>query len=64
MFDVVTLIEAALGSFKNYVDRKGWVGGQSNVYAHNVNDLFFLPHSSTRGRWVVNKSLKICLRRC
>ena len=20
------------GAFKNYVDRKGWVGGQSNVY--------------------------------
>ena len=52
MFDVVTLIEAALGSFKNYVDRKGWVGGQSNVYAHNVNDLFFyLIHLRGVGGW-------------
>ena len=21
-----------MGAFKNYVDRRGWVGGQSNVY--------------------------------
>ena len=29
-----------IGSFSNYVDMKGWMGGQSNVYAHKVNDLF------------------------
>ena len=25
-------VENVMGSFKNYVDRRGWVGGQSNVY--------------------------------
>ena len=25
------------GLFKNYVDRRGWVGGQPNVYAYKVN---------------------------
>ena len=38
------------GSFKNYVDRRGWVGGQSNVYVIkkvSVNKL------STRGGKVV-----------
>ena len=29
-----------LGTFKNYVDRKGWVGGKSNDYAHKVKDIF------------------------
>ena len=26
------IINLVLGAFKNYVDRRGWVGGQSNVY--------------------------------
>ena len=30
-----------LGAFKNYVGNKGWVGGQSNVYAYKVNEVFF-----------------------
>ena len=28
------------GPFNNYVDRKGWVVGQSNVYAYKINGLF------------------------
>ena len=28
------------GSFNNYVDRREWVGGQSNVYAYKVNERF------------------------
>ena len=28
------------GAFKNYVDRKGWVDGQSNVYTYYVNGIF------------------------
>ena len=28
------------GSFNNYVDRKGWMDGQPNVYAYKVNDCF------------------------
>ena len=24
------------GSFNNYIDKKGWVGGQPNVYTANV----------------------------
>ena len=32
--------ELGKGTFKNYVDRKRWVGGQSNVYANKMNDHF------------------------
>ena len=28
------------GAFKNYVDRKGWIGNQSNFYANKENELF------------------------
>ena len=38
-----------LGAFKNYVDRKGWLGSQSNVYAYNVNDLFLLTSFIYKG---------------
>ena len=27
------------GPFNNYVNKKGWVGGQSNFYAYIINDL-------------------------
>ena len=30
------------GPFNNYIDREGWVGGNSNVYVHIINDLFSL----------------------
>ena len=30
------------GAFKNYIDKKGWVGGQSNVYAHKVKRPIFI----------------------
>ena len=50
------------GSFNNYVDMKGWVGGQSNVYAHKVNDLFLFTSIVYKG-WVGGqKSPKFCLR--
>ena len=26
------------GAFNNYIDRRGWVGGQVNVYAHKIKD--------------------------
>ena len=34
------------------------MGGQSNVYAYKVNDLFYLPDLSTWGGWVVKKQEK------
>ena len=50
------------GTFNNYVDMKGWVGGQSNVYAHKVNDLFLFTSIVYKG-WVGGqKSPKFCLR--
>ena len=39
------------GAFKNYIDKKGWVGGQSNVYTHKVKDIFSLTLSVYEG-WV------------
>ena len=39
---------------KNYVDRRGWVGGESNVYAHKVNGLFLFTSIVYNG-WVVKK---------
>ena len=27
-----TAVKVSKGAFKNYVDRRGWVGGKSNVY--------------------------------
>ena len=47
-----------MGAFKNYVDRRGWVGGQQNVYTFIVNDLFYLLSLSTRGGWVVKNVQK------
>ena len=38
--------EANKGSFKNYVDKKGWV--VSIMSAYKVNDLFYLLCLSTR----------------
>ena len=46
-----------MGTFNNYVDRKGWVGGQSNVYGYNINDLFLFTSSVYKG-WVVQKVQK------
>ena len=46
------------GSVNNYVDKKGWVGGQSNVYVGFIDLVKMGPKSlflSTRGRWVVKK---------
>ena len=37
------------GAFKNYIDRKGWVGDQSNFYAYKVNDLSFFPSLVYKG---------------
>ena len=45
----------SMGAFENYVDRKGWVVGQSNVYANKVNDLFYLLCLSMKGGWVATK---------
>ena len=51
-----------MGAFKDYVDRKGWVGGQSNTYAYKVHDLFLLTWFVYK-EWVGGqKSSKICLR--
>ena len=51
-----------MGPFNNYVDSKGWVGGQANVYASKVNDLFLVT-LFVYERWVGGpKSTKICLR--
>ena len=46
------------GSFNNYIDKKGWVGGYSNVYVGKIDIVKMGPKSlllSTRGRWVVEK---------
>ena len=40
----------SIGSFNIYVNRRRWVGGQSNVYATSVKTLFCLVHLFTRGR--------------
>ena len=46
--------------FKYYVDRRGWVGGQANVYAYKANDLFLFTLFVYKG-WVGGpKSQKIC----
>ena len=47
------------GAFKNYVDRKGWVGGQSNVYACKVNDLFIFTFLYLQGVGWWSKKSKI-----
>ena len=39
------------GPFNNYVDRKGWVGIQSNVYAYKINDYFLFTSFVFEG-WV------------
>ena len=52
--------EANKGSFKNYVDKKGWV--VSIMSAYKVNDLFYLLCLSTRtleGRVSGQKSAKV-----
>ena len=45
------------GSFKNYMDIKGWVGDQSNGEVCNTNESFF-TFLSTRGGKVVQKVKK------
>ena len=53
------------GAFNNYVDRKGWVGGQLNVYAISEMTSIYLLRLSTRALegWVGGrKSSKFCLR--
>ena len=42
----VDMFDQPRGAFKNYVDRRGWVGGQSNVY---VSKLVSVNKLSTRG---------------
>ena len=40
------------GSFNNYIDKKGWVGGQSNVYMGKIDAVRIYPKGlilSTRG---------------
>ena len=50
-----------MGAFKNYIDRKGWVGGQPNVYAYKVNDHFLFNELVYEG-WVSGqKCPKICV---
>ena len=50
-----------MGAFENYVDRKGWVVGQSNVYANKVNDPFLFT-LFVHKEWVGGqKSPKVCL---
>lgn len=36
------LINPDLGAVKNYLDREGFVVGQSNVNAHKLSDLFYI----------------------
>ena len=50
----------ALGALKNYVDRKRWVGGKSNVHVHKVKTLliYFICLRGVGGQ----KALKFCLR--
>ena len=45
----ITLVLLELGAFKNYVDRKGCVGGQSNVYTYKVNDIFLFTYFVYKG---------------
>ena len=42
-------------AFKNYVDRKGWKGDQSNVFSYMVNDRLLFTSLSMRGGWLVQK---------
>ena len=44
-------------SFNNYVDRKGYVGGHSNVYIYKVNDHFLFTSLVYEG-WVVKSVQK------
>ena len=37
------------GAFNNYVDKRGWVGGQLNVYAHKVKDFFLFTSFVYKG---------------
>ena len=48
-----------MGAFNNYVDRKGWVGGQSNVYAYNIDDLFLFTSIVYKGWFGGQKKSKI-----
>ena len=34
------LVYPDMGLFNTYVNKKRWVGGQSNVYVYKVNPLF------------------------
>ena len=43
------------GAFKNYIDKKGWVGGHTNVNDFKKMTSFYLLLLSTRGWWVVKK---------
>ena len=54
-------VKSEIGSIQKLRRQEG-VGGQSNVYAHMVND-FFLFTLIVYKEWVGDqKSLKICLR--
>ena len=49
-------------SFNNYMERKGWVVGQPNVYAYKVNDCLLFNQVVYEG-WVGGQKYpKICLR--
>ena len=47
---------------QNYVDIKWWVGGQPNIYACEVNDLYLLTLFVYKGWMGGQKILKFCLR--
>ena len=56
MLDNFLITSSVKGAY--YIDRRGWVGGQSNVYTYKVNDLFLLTSFVYKG-WVgVQKSPK------
>ena len=57
----VVIFSRPLMAFNNYVDKRGWVGGQVNVYACKVKGQCLLTSFVYEG-WVGGpKSPKICL---
>ena len=50
-FQPILSKQCSKGAFNNYVDRRGWVGGQANVFAYKVNDLFLFTLFVYEGCW-------------
>ena len=55
----IFMTDCCKGAFTFYIDRRGWVGGQQNVYAYDVNDHFYSLDLSTKGEWVVKNAQKL-----